>query len=539
MKINNRERVGRGLDLLAEGLTPFVESRLKEAYDDGWEEQVRSRLRFGSIKAERGGGSDPQKLLSAMWNFWHEVFSKDLAPSNRNLVKDLQDVRNRWAHHESFTLEDTYRALGSMERLLHAVSSPAAVELRSYKEEVIRLIFEESGWGAEERRNMEEEWRRQEESVRRALAEEKARIELERQSLAEEKRQLEETRRALKEKEKRQNEEQHPRTASKADPSDDISIESVIGEHGTGSQQTDIRHPPSEGGAPSLVSDDHRASQVQITEPTLLIRINRNYRHGMSAEALYDVTRGVWKVGPRRGWAQYVMAVYGGVVREVYVVKAWYPAGATHYVTCDVEDMRVPGRWEFVGRPAHKDVREKYLKESVAHYFKHGQQNPVVYVNCPHLPPTNFGSEEERAAFKRKEGTWDDEVIRAIGGLGQEAYIGPLSEKYGIRAKQVEKKNRRRHIPLWENLEEAVKVYELILASGEVLRNSQLGGRLALPAQLAFRLYEEGLVAQAEIGEDPMRNGEDDRLYARLVEPHTVEEVRAYIRQMVEKNQFF
>jgi serine/threonine protein kinase len=70
---------------------------------------------------------------------------------------------------------------------------------------------------------------------------------------------------------------------------------------------------------------------VRITEPALLIRINRLYREGMSAEALYDSTRGVWRVGTRREGAKYAMAVYGGVVREVYEIDRWHPAGTTPY----------------------------------------------------------------------------------------------------------------------------------------------------------------------------------------------------------------
>jgi hypothetical protein len=36
---------------------------------------------------------------------------------------ELGDIRNRWAHHEVFTTDDAYRALGSAKRLLKAVSA--------------------------------------------------------------------------------------------------------------------------------------------------------------------------------------------------------------------------------------------------------------------------------------------------------------------------------------------------------------------------------------------------------------------------------
>lgn len=121
-----------------------------------------------------------------------------------------------------------------------------------------------------------------------------------------------------------------------------------------------------------------RGGQVNVSEPSLLIRINQQYREGMSAQDLYDATRGIWKVGPRREGARYALAVFRGVVREVYVIERWYPAGTTF---ADPR-MRVPGRWEFTGRMAEDAVRDKYVGRSVAHFFEQGNANPVFYVNC-------------------------------------------------------------------------------------------------------------------------------------------------------------
>lgn len=120
---------------------------------------------------------------------------------------------------------------------------------------------------------------------------------------------------------------------------------------------------------------------VEVTEPTLLIRISRQYREGMSEQELYEATRGVWKIGERRNGVQLAFAVFEGVVREVYEVEAWHPAGTTPYSTRPVEDVKVPGRWEFTGRRASEDLRERYVGRSVASYLTPGSQNPVTYVN--------------------------------------------------------------------------------------------------------------------------------------------------------------
>lgn len=120
---------------------------------------------------------------------------------------------------------------------------------------------------------------------------------------------------------------------------------------------------------------------VEIREPVLLIRVNQKYREGMSSDALYEVTRGVWVIGERRCEVQYALAVANGIVQEVYAVKSWHPAASTPYNTRSLSDVSYPGRWEFIGEVAPKAIREKYLDKSVAHYFKKGAANPIMYVN--------------------------------------------------------------------------------------------------------------------------------------------------------------
>ncbi len=53
-------------------------------------------------------------------------------------------MRNKWAHQEAFTLDDAYRALDSIQRLLAAVSAgDEAAEVEKQKQEILRLRFEE------------------------------------------------------------------------------------------------------------------------------------------------------------------------------------------------------------------------------------------------------------------------------------------------------------------------------------------------------------------------------------------------------------
>ena len=129
------------------------------------------------------------------------------------------------------------------------------------------------------------------------------------------------------------------------------------------------------------------ATPVEVVHPSVLIRINRLYRYGMGQAELYEATRGIWKVGSKRELARFAFSVFHGVVRAVFEIDSWHPERTTPYQVRVFEDPTpMPGRWEFVGKPAEESIRNQYVGRSVQHYFKQGLQSPVVYVNCNGMP---------------------------------------------------------------------------------------------------------------------------------------------------------
>ncbi len=100
----------------------------------------------------------------------------------------------------------------------------------------------------------------------------------------------------------------------------------------------------------------------------------------MSFTALYEITREIWVLGERRNQARFAMAVYAGIVREVYKIESWHPAGSTTYSTRSQTELakQKDRRWEFTGQVALEPERSRYKGRSVAHLFRAGQQSPVV-----------------------------------------------------------------------------------------------------------------------------------------------------------------
>lgn len=143
MALSNRDRVNKGLELLQQGLRPFVERELMAVYGKYWVTKVTEHW----PNDIRWDGDEPQldasPLLRIMWEQWNSVFGKTLGYAERSLVSELRDTRHKWAHQAPFSTDDTYRALDSIQRLLTAISAPEAAEVERQKQEVLRLRFEE------------------------------------------------------------------------------------------------------------------------------------------------------------------------------------------------------------------------------------------------------------------------------------------------------------------------------------------------------------------------------------------------------------
>jgi predicted AAA+ superfamily ATPase len=145
MALSNRDRVGRGFELLAEGLEPFVDPRMARAagtIGEDWAKllEARDEAKHGTRKVYEK--SDPQVLLRVLTEEWR-VFKDELSRADQSFASELRATRNDWAHNKPFSGDDTYRALDTMERLLTAVGAvPQADEVRRLRADHQRATFE-------------------------------------------------------------------------------------------------------------------------------------------------------------------------------------------------------------------------------------------------------------------------------------------------------------------------------------------------------------------------------------------------------------
>jgi hypothetical protein len=101
----------------------------------------------------------------------------------------------------------------------------------------------------------------------------------------------------------------------------------------------------------------------------LLLRLSKNWHAGISAADLYEITRAWWVMSPSNAQrVERVLAVAGGIVREVYRPTQWLPS--------PVEGLENRIGFEGVVAPD----RETYIGRDVSRLFRHGSANPVRYL---------------------------------------------------------------------------------------------------------------------------------------------------------------
>ncbi len=145
MAITNYERVGKSLELLRDGLQPFIVRECNAKLGKYWLTKATEGWQHDLSWPEGADlpNLDAALLLRLMWDQWNQVFREILGFAERSLVSELREVRNNWAHQKPFSTDDAYRALDSAGRLLTAISAPQADEIEKIKMELLRVRFDE------------------------------------------------------------------------------------------------------------------------------------------------------------------------------------------------------------------------------------------------------------------------------------------------------------------------------------------------------------------------------------------------------------
>jgi predicted AAA+ superfamily ATPase len=134
MALSNRDRIERMFQVLAPALDDFIASAIGQGDKElgaAWPKLVQAKDEKNGAVGKDYSPLDPQVQFRILTesnitgNFkkgWYP-FDQSLGKVGEGFAIELRDVRNKWAHNESFTDDDAYRALDTGERLLRLIGA--------------------------------------------------------------------------------------------------------------------------------------------------------------------------------------------------------------------------------------------------------------------------------------------------------------------------------------------------------------------------------------------------------------------------------
>jgi hypothetical protein len=149
--------------------------------------------------------------------------------------------------------------------------------------------------------------------------------------------------------------------------------------------------------------------QCNTSEPsnTLLVSVNKTARDGQSAFELYEMARSAWTIADSAvKTIQFVVALKGDKVLEVYEVAGWFHGGETMNLRQEIsvvsnignEGTRRAKRWEFVGNFADASLRETLKGSTLSSWRK--QAGNVPFLIIPLSKTLNWNGAPQHSRIK-------------------------------------------------------------------------------------------------------------------------------------------
>ena len=124
--------ISRLLGEAANRLAFFLETLLPSLFEDWWKQAVVNNLSYQQRRQveqnniESLGSLDLAALIRVLDQNWYQISTKlNLTSESRHFVKEMQTIRNRWAHAgtEGFPVDDVYRDLDTLQRFATVINA--------------------------------------------------------------------------------------------------------------------------------------------------------------------------------------------------------------------------------------------------------------------------------------------------------------------------------------------------------------------------------------------------------------------------------
>jgi len=93
--------------------------------------------------------------------------------------------------------------------------------------------------------------------------------------------------------------------------------------------------------------------------------LEKTFRHNFGDLEILEHTRGIWS-RKQKDDVKFAYATFRGIIKEVYEIYTWVPAGTQQYFTRVLDPEKVRKRYEFVGKKASESIRNRYVGQLIS-----------------------------------------------------------------------------------------------------------------------------------------------------------------------------
>ena len=133
MALSNRDRIGKALDSLRDGLLTYLSNEFSQKIGIDWK---------NNLPKNKSNLLDITILLGLFIDYWVSLFKSIHPQSVRAYISEIIEARNKWAHSQPISSDDADRYLDTAIRLCKNINAKdQAEEIRLIREELQQQIF--------------------------------------------------------------------------------------------------------------------------------------------------------------------------------------------------------------------------------------------------------------------------------------------------------------------------------------------------------------------------------------------------------------
>lgn len=130
-----RNAVDQLLHVFQQGYEPFVITAIRSIHGNSWLEVIKNTPDLRVNTQQQPLRLDATAIVRIMLHHWDSTFSRVLTATDRSMLFEVRQMRNKWAHQGSINIDDVDRLADNVTRLLVAINATNASQAKQLRED--------------------------------------------------------------------------------------------------------------------------------------------------------------------------------------------------------------------------------------------------------------------------------------------------------------------------------------------------------------------------------------------------------------------